>query len=160
MRVRIGFFQFLFLLLFWSLLMNHEWASLVAQLVKNLPAMPETWFRSLTWKDTLEKGMTTHSSVLAWRIPWKEEPGKLQSLRLQRLRHNWVTNTQTILHLQHVPTLLSSWKQIQLLVLKYTSQMTIKMRKETYRKANYFQMFKLERLSYNKIKIPSPHPNL
>ena len=68
MRVRIGFFQFLFLLLFRSLLMNHEWASLVAQLVKNLPAMPETWFRSLAWKDTLEKGMTTHSSILAWRI--------------------------------------------------------------------------------------------
>ena len=45
-------------------------ASLVAQLVKNLPAMLETWVRSLGWKDSLEKGMATHSSILAWRIPW------------------------------------------------------------------------------------------
>ena len=51
------------------------WASLVAQKVKNLPAIWDTWVRSLGWEDPLEKGMTTHSSTLAWRIPWTEEPG-------------------------------------------------------------------------------------
>ena len=52
-------------------------ASLVAQLVKNPPAMQETWVWSLGWEDPLEKGMTTHSSILPWRIPWREEPGEL-----------------------------------------------------------------------------------
>ena len=51
-----------------------SWASLVAQLVKNPPAMWETWVRSLGWEDPLEKGKATHSSILAWRIPWTEEP--------------------------------------------------------------------------------------
>ena len=50
--------------------LQYSWASLVAQLVKNLPAMRETWVRSLGWEDPLEKGKTTHSSILAWRIPW------------------------------------------------------------------------------------------
>ena len=58
-------------------------ASLVAQMVKNLPAMRDTWIRSLGQEDLLEKGMATHSSILAWRIPWEEEPGGLQSMRLQ-----------------------------------------------------------------------------
>ena len=58
-------------------------ASLVAQMVKNLPAMRETQVRSLGREDPLEKGMATHSSVIAWRIPWTEEPGGLQSLGLQ-----------------------------------------------------------------------------
>ena len=52
--------------------------------VKNLPVMQETWVRSLGWKDPLEKGMATHSSILAWRIPWTEEPGGLQYMGLQR----------------------------------------------------------------------------
>ena len=52
-----------------------NWASLVAQMVKNLPIMGETWVRSLGWEDPLEEGMATHSSILAWRIPWTEEPG-------------------------------------------------------------------------------------
>ena len=65
--------------------------------VKNLPAMQETWVQSLGWEDPLEKGMATHSSILAWRIPWTEEPGGLQSMRSQRVRHDWVTNTQSIL---------------------------------------------------------------
>ena len=69
-----------------------EWASQVAQLVKNLPAMQETqeipvWL--LDWEDPLEEGMATHSSVLAWRIPWTEEPGGLQSIGLQRVGHDW-----------------------------------------------------------------------
>ena len=60
-------------------------ASPVAQAVKNLPAMQETWVQSLSWEDPLEKGMATHSSTLAWRIPCTEEPGGLQSLELQEL---------------------------------------------------------------------------
>ena len=55
------------------------WASLVAQLVKNPPAMRETWVQSLGQEDPLEEGMATHSSILAWRIPWTEEPGGLHS---------------------------------------------------------------------------------
>ena len=55
-------------------------ASLVVQMVKNLPAMGETWVRSLGRGDALEKGMATHSSILAWRIPWTEKPGGLQSI--------------------------------------------------------------------------------
>ena len=54
-----------------------SWASLVAQLVKNLPAMQETWVRSLGLEDPLEKEVATHSSTLAWKIPWMEEPGRL-----------------------------------------------------------------------------------
>ena len=60
------------------------WASLVAQLVENLPAMQETWIRFLGREDPLEKGMATHSSILAWRFLWTEEPGGLQSLGLQK----------------------------------------------------------------------------
>ena len=65
-----------------------ERASLVAQMVKNLPAMQETWIQSLGQEDFLEKGMATHSSILAWRIPWTEEPGGILSMQLQRLRHD------------------------------------------------------------------------
>ena len=60
-------------------------ASLVAQMAKNLPAMQETQVQSLGQEDLLEKGMTTHSSILAWRIPWTEEPGGLQSMGLRRI---------------------------------------------------------------------------
>ena len=52
--------------------------------VKNLPAMQETWVRCLVWEDALEKETATHSSILAWKIPWSEEPGGLQSMGLQR----------------------------------------------------------------------------
>ena len=67
-------------------------ASLVAQMVKRLPAMQETWVRSLGQEDPLEKEMATHSSILAWRIPWIVEPGRLQSMGSQRVRHDWVTS--------------------------------------------------------------------
>ena len=60
----------------------------MAQLVKNLPAMQETWVQSLGWEDPLEKGKATHSTILAWRMPWTEEPGGLQSMGLQRVRHD------------------------------------------------------------------------
>ena len=68
-------------------------ASLVAQMVKNISAMQETQVWSLGWEDPIEKGMTTHSSILAWRILWTDEPGRLQSMVLQRAGHDWVTNT-------------------------------------------------------------------
>jgi len=64
------------------------WISKVAQMVKNLPAMQETQIQSLGTEDALEKGMATHSSILAWRIPWAEEPGGLQSMGLQTVRHD------------------------------------------------------------------------
>ena len=60
---------------------------LVAQMVKNLPAVQETWVQSLDGEDPLEKGVATHSSILAWRIPWTEEPGGLQFIESQRVRH-------------------------------------------------------------------------
>ena len=60
----------------------------MAQMVKNLPAMREGWVQSLGWEDPLEKGMATHSRILAWRIPWTEEPGGLQSMGSQRVGHN------------------------------------------------------------------------
>jgi len=65
-----------------------ERASLVAQTVKNPPIMRETWVRSLGWEDPLEEGMEIYSSILARRIPWAEEPGGLQSMGLQRVRHD------------------------------------------------------------------------
>ena len=67
-------------------------SSLVAHMVKHLPTMQETWVQSLGWKDPLEKKMATHSSTLAWKIPWTEEPGRLQSMGSQRVRHDWVTS--------------------------------------------------------------------
>ena len=63
--------------------LQYSWASLVAQLVKNLPAMQETWVQSLGWEDPLEKGKGTHSSILAWKIPWT-----MQSIGTQRVRHD------------------------------------------------------------------------
>ena len=60
----------------------------MVQLVKNLPAMWETWVQSLGWEDPLEKGEATHCSILAWRIPWTEEPGRLQSMGPLRVGHD------------------------------------------------------------------------
>ena len=72
-------------------------ASLVAQIVKNLPAMQEIWDQSPGLGRPLEKGMATHSNILAWRIPWTEEPGRPQSVVLQSWTH-WETNTHTYTH--------------------------------------------------------------
>ena len=74
-------------LVIWEYL-SMKWASLVAQRLKRLPRMQETWVRSLGWEDPLEKEMATHSSILAWRIPWNEEPGRLQSMGSQRVGHD------------------------------------------------------------------------
>ena len=65
-----------------------SWTSLVAQTVKCLPTMWETWVQSLGWEDLLEKEMAIHSSILAWKIPWTEEPGRLQSMGSQRVEHD------------------------------------------------------------------------
>ena len=75
-------------------------ATLVAQTIKNLPAMRETQVWSPSRHNPLEKGMVTHSSILAWRSPWTEEPSGLQSIGSQRVWHNWATNTFTFLSLE------------------------------------------------------------
>ena len=69
---------------------NFLWCSqvLVAQMVKSLPAVWETRFQSLGWEDPVEKEVATCSSILAWKIPWTKEPGRLQSMGLQRVRHD------------------------------------------------------------------------
>ena len=67
---------------------QYSQASLVAQLVKNPPAMRKIWVRSLGWEDPLEEGMANHSSIFAWRIPWAEEPGGLQSMGSERVGHD------------------------------------------------------------------------
>ena len=66
-------------------------ASMVAQLVKNLPAMQETWVWSLIWEDPLEEGTANHTSIRVWKIPWTEEPGQLQYMWSQRVGHDWAT---------------------------------------------------------------------
>ena len=71
-----------------QLLKEQLWGSLVSQIEKNLPAMQETQVQFLFWGDPLEKGMATHSSILTWRIRRTEEPGELQSMGLQRVRHD------------------------------------------------------------------------
>ena len=73
------------------------------QMVNSLPLVWRTWVRSLGWEDPLEKGMATHSSILAWRIPWTEEPGRLPSMGSQKVGHDWVTNTFTL------SALIGSW---------------------------------------------------
>ena len=67
-------------------LLQYSWVSLVVQMIKNPPAMQEIWVPSLGQEDSLEEGMASHSSILAWRIPWTEEPGGLQSKGSQRVR--------------------------------------------------------------------------
>ena len=69
-------------------LLGLSWVSLVAQMIKNLPVVQDTQVQSLGWEDPLEKGMAIHSSILAWRIPWSEEPGGLQSMGSQRVGHD------------------------------------------------------------------------
>ena len=75
--------------------LSNSMVFLVVQMVKNLPAKQDTLVQSLSRDDPLEKGMATHSSILAWRIPWTEEHGRLQSMGMQRVGHNWATNTFT-----------------------------------------------------------------
>ena len=86
-----------------------NWASLETQLVKNLPAVRETRVWSLGWEDTLEKEMATHSRILTWKISWTEEPGGLQSMGSQRVRHNWATNTDLLILAWEIPWTEGTW---------------------------------------------------
>ena len=113
----------------WCLRVLHSislsWASLVAQLVKNPLAMQEIPVQFLDQEDPLEKGMTTLSSVLTWRIPWTEEPGRLQSMGLQRVRHDWTTFTFTVrvcpgLQVQKVAVFHLLTQQFRLLMSHFT----------------------------------------
>ena len=79
----------------------------VAQMVKNLPATQETWVGSLGQEDSLEKEIAVHSSILAWEIPWTEEPGGLQPMGSQRVGHDRVTNTTTTIAVLGLPRWLS-----------------------------------------------------
>ena len=100
---------------FWFAL--HSWltrASLVAQRLKRLPAMQETWVWSLGWEDPLEKEMATHSSILAWRIPWTEEPGGLQSTGWQRIEHDWAISLSLSFMTNDVEHLFTGWWAILL----------------------------------------------
>ena len=76
----------------YNMVLNKELDDLVAQLVKNLPAVQQTWVQSLGREDPLEKEMATHSSTLAWRIPRTEEPSRIQPIGSQRVGHNCATN--------------------------------------------------------------------
>ena len=78
-----------FLCLTWQTVNHLFWASLVAQMVKHLSAVQETQVQSLGWEDLLEKEMAAHCRTLAWKIPWMQKPGRLQSMGSQRVRHNW-----------------------------------------------------------------------
>ena len=75
--------------------LQYSWASLMAQKVKNPPAMWETWVWFLSWEVPLEEGMATHWSILTWRIPWTEELARLQSMKSQRVGHDWATKHST-----------------------------------------------------------------
>ena len=100
----------------------YVWASLMAQMVKNLLAMQETLVRSLGWEDPLEKGMATHFSFLAWKIPGIEEPGGLQYMGSQRVGHNSTMNTLSLSYVRLYSvcvcsvsiwyTLLQPWKDM------------------------------------------------
>ena len=90
---------------YWSVILPHLWNSVFSRGLslrlgaKHLSAMWETRVRSLGWEDPLEKEMVTHSNTLAWKIPWTEEPGRLQSKGSQRVRHDWATSLGIIWHL-------------------------------------------------------------
>ena len=75
-----------------KLIFQHNKTSLLAQMVKHLSAMRETWVQPLGQEDPLEKEMAIHSSTIAWKIPWTEEPGRLQSMGWQRVGHDWATS--------------------------------------------------------------------
>ena len=77
------------------------WASLVAQMVKNVPSAQESWVWSLGLEDPLEEGMATRSSILAWRIPWTEETGRLQCMELQRVGYGRATNIFTFYYIMY-----------------------------------------------------------
>ena len=95
----MGIYAQIHVILFFMYIYEIRGASFVAQLVKNLPSVQETWVWLLGWEDPLEKQMATHSSSLALKILWTEEPGGLQSIWSQRVGHNWATNTDLLTYL-------------------------------------------------------------
>jgi len=96
-------------------------ASLVAQMVKNLLAVQDTWVQSLGWENLLEKGIATHSSILAWRIPWKEEPGRLQSFGSTKSWNDWAANTFAFTKLNGLAKQKASMDQIQPVAHQYAN---------------------------------------
>ena len=84
-------------------------ASFMTQMVNNLPIMQGTWVQSLVWEDPLEKGIATHSNILVWRISWTEEPGGLQPMGSQRIRHDGATNSNTIIFSSQLVSICSSF---------------------------------------------------
>ena len=96
--------------------LQYSWASLVAQLVKNLPAVREPWVQSLGWEDPLEKGTATHSSILAWRIPWTEEPGDAKN---QTRLNNLTTQHQATHRINHHVSVVQHSKNVFLVALSF-----------------------------------------
>ena len=94
--------------------LQYSWASLGAQLAKNPPAMWKTWVRSLGWEDSLEKGKATHSSILAWRIPWT-----VQSMGLQRVGHDRMTFTHSLFGNIKLNNLEKKWPLHSNVILKF-----------------------------------------
>ena len=94
-----GIYAQIHVILFFMYIYEIRGACFVAQLVKNLPSVQETWVWLLGWEDPLEKQIATHSSSLALKILWTEEPGGLQSMWSQRVGHNWATNTDLLTYL-------------------------------------------------------------
>ena len=92
--------------------LQYSWASLVAHMVKNLPAMWETWVWSLSWEDPLEEDLATHS--LPGESPWTKEPGGLQYMGLQRVGHDWVTEHSTVFLKRHIYTFTCLFDEILL----------------------------------------------
>ena len=99
-----------------SLPQKRHRASVVAQAVKNLPTMQDTWVQSWGREDLLEKGMASHFNILAWRIPWTEEIGGVWFMGLQRVRRNWVTSTICIFTLTKCAILFSTFMDSPMLL--------------------------------------------
>ena len=93
----------------------------MAPMVKNLPTVQETWIRSLSQEDSLEKEVATHSSILAWKIPWTEEPGGLQSMRLEKSRTQVSDGAHRSTHCIYLPVLYSRTLLFIHSMFKFTS---------------------------------------
>ena len=111
----------------WQIWKNHlpSSTSLVAQMLKRLPTMRETWVQSLGREDLLEKEMATHSSILAWKIPWTEEPGRLQSMGSQRVGHDWTTSLLREVRILIVDSMMKVWLEASLSRRKRMGKLTV-----------------------------------
>ena len=129
-------------------------ASLVAQRLKHLPAMRDTWVQSLGWENPLEKEMATHSSLLAWRIPWAEEPGGLQSTGSQRVGHDRTTSLSLSLWSGMEARRSSGFLIIILCFCKYWQHQHIRLNRKTMSKVfgHNLSNRKMQLVTYWKIK--------